>query len=235
MSLQEIADRLSSDEWQPYWIQQTGSEYHPSNKVVNKCLKRHIRLRGRGAPGSRNGSWKGGVRIDRHGYRLVYSPGHPHAASNGCVREHRLVAEKTLGRFLTPCEVVHHLDDDPSNNSPDNLMVYDTNSQHIRETHGDLSAGQRLGLARARIARHGRLDMSLLWPDDLLRSWHSDGLSCNQIALLLNCDRRSVSRHLTRIGVTSRQKRPGQVTDQHREQCRQFHASRNESAPCARV
>src|SRR5258706_584989 len=54
-------------------------------------------LRGRGSPGPRNYFWQGGRHVDRVGYVLVYMPKHPKAASNGCVREHRLVMEKLLG------------------------------------------------------------------------------------------------------------------------------------------
>ncbi len=37
--------------------------------------------------------------------------------------EHKIVAEKMLGRKLTDKEVVHHLDENRSNNSPDNLLI----------------------------------------------------------------------------------------------------------------
>ena len=36
---------------------------------------------------------------------------------------HRIVAEQTLGRSLKPGEIVHHLDEDKTNNSPENLVV----------------------------------------------------------------------------------------------------------------
>lgn len=48
------------------------------------------------------------------------------------VHEHRLVAEKMLGRPLKPGEVVHHEDGDKRNNTPENLKVM-TQSEHIRE------------------------------------------------------------------------------------------------------
>ncbi|WP_445245350.1 HNH endonuclease [Microcoleus sp. OTE_8_concoct_300] len=37
---------------------------------------------------------------------------------------HRVVAEQTVDRKLRPGEVVHHLDEDKSNNSPENLVIY---------------------------------------------------------------------------------------------------------------
>lgn len=48
--------------------------------------------------------------------------------------EHRVVAERTLGRALRPGEVVHHIDGDKRNNAPGNLMVT-TQRMHMRE-HG---------------------------------------------------------------------------------------------------
>jgi len=49
---------------------------------------------------------------------------------NGEVRsEHRIVMERILGRRLSFNEVVHHIDGDKNNNSPDNLMVV-TRQEH---------------------------------------------------------------------------------------------------------
>lgn len=233
MTLQEIADALSSDEWQPYWRIHSGNEYRPHQKMVNKHLKSRIKLRARGAPGERNGSWKGGRRIDEQGYILVYMPDHPFAAANGCVREHRLIVEAAIGRYLTESEIVHHRDDDPSNNAIDNLLLYESNAAHIRDTRqGKQSQGQIEGLQRAVSVRFRGAKLSDWWPDDLLRKWYeSDHLSLRQIADLLGRDSRTIRSQLTRIGIHGKHTKAGIVTDSIRAECLQFLSSPRQSTP----
>lgn len=85
-------------------------------------------------PGELNGAWKGGRYEDGDGYILVWAPDHPMATKDNRVREHRLVAEAMLGRYLTTEEVVDHIDGDTRNNSPDNLRVFARNSEHLAVT-----------------------------------------------------------------------------------------------------
>ena len=55
---------------------------------------------------------------------FTYAPGHPRSRSNkGVMPVHVLVAELRIGRLLEEGEVVHHLDRDRYNNSPENLCV----------------------------------------------------------------------------------------------------------------
>lgn len=57
-------------------------------------------------------------------------PDHPFCRKDGLVYEHRLVAELKLGRYLKPEESVHHINKNRFDNSPDNLMVFATRSDH---------------------------------------------------------------------------------------------------------
>ena len=68
-------------------------------------------------------------KITKVGYVLIHCPFHP-LAKKGYVLEHRLVVEKKIGRHLTKEEVVHHLDEDKSNNKIENLMLFPTQKAH---------------------------------------------------------------------------------------------------------
>lgn len=118
-------------------VQDIGFLLHRSPKVVNKACKRFgFQMRPRGQKfAQEHKGWKGGRRIDKDGYVLVYSPNHPAANKRSkTVREHRLVMEAHLGRYLLPTEVVHHLDDNRQNNQLSNLKLYSKNSEHLAET-----------------------------------------------------------------------------------------------------
>lgn len=81
--------------------------------------------------GERSSNWKGGRHIKDNGYIEIYCPSHPNASKRKCVYEHQLVAEQKLGRYLKKDEVVHHIDMNKTNNSPQNLVVL-TNGNHIK-------------------------------------------------------------------------------------------------------
>ena len=50
--------------------------------------------------------------------------------------EHRVVMEKIIGRSLRPEEVVHHINGDKENNSPENLRLFPNRSIHQAIEHG---------------------------------------------------------------------------------------------------
>lgn len=90
--------------------------------------------------GARNFSFAGGRRIDQDGYVFVTAPvDHPYAKTLKGKKiprifEHRLVAEKKIGRYLLPTEVVDHIDSITIHNHPDNLRVFASNSDHLKAT-----------------------------------------------------------------------------------------------------
>ena len=51
--------------------------------------------------------------------------------------EHRIVAEQIIGRPLKKGEVVHHRDGDKRNNSPENILVFASQSEHAKH-HAEL-------------------------------------------------------------------------------------------------
>jgi len=77
--------------------------------------------------GADHANWRGGISVDRQGYRLVYAPervkAHPYTY------EHILVAERMMGRRLHRNEHVHHLNGQKLDNRPENLLVC-TQSEH---------------------------------------------------------------------------------------------------------
>jgi len=95
------------------------------------CLMIEVnRRKGRLRIGSNNPNWKGGRKINKDGYVLIYFPEHPAAQGKGYVLEHRLVIEEKLGRPLRPEEQVHHIDGNPANNAPENLIVFANAGRH---------------------------------------------------------------------------------------------------------
>lgn len=99
-------------------------------QVCLACLSVQIAEHGKGP------SWKGGrIKHKDHGYVLIKTPGHPRATSQNYVREHTLVMEAILGRYLLPGENVHHINGVRDDNRPENLELWVI----------DQPAGQRAG------------------------------------------------------------------------------------------
>ena len=103
-------------------------------KQVQKILLRYNlpRLKVGGQKGSKNQGWKGGKRIDKNGYILCRKPDHPNNR-NGYIREHRLVMEEKIGRFLTSSEVVHHTNCIKTDNRIENLELFQRNGEHLKK------------------------------------------------------------------------------------------------------
>lgn len=80
--------------------------------------------------GKKHHNWKGGRRQHPEGYVFILRPNHPYVCKQGYVLEHRLIMENDLGRFLTPEEIVHHINGIPNDNRIENLMLFASQSEH---------------------------------------------------------------------------------------------------------
>lgn len=98
-----------------------------ASKIKTEKQKRIFKLK---TAGKNNPNWKGGTKISR-GYVLKLVKSHPNKNSDDYVQEHRLVVEKKIGRYLKKEEVVHHIDEDKSNNKIENLMLFSSQSKHV--------------------------------------------------------------------------------------------------------
>lgn len=90
--------------------------------------------------------------VNARGYRLLYLPEHPMANAFGYVPEHRYVMAEHLGRTLMSDEIVHHINEDPSDNRIENLQVM-TKAEHQRHHRAAISAGMTASWARRKARR----------------------------------------------------------------------------------
>lgn len=106
-----------------------------SERMMGKLVGEKNGMFGRSANAGKFGKdssgWKTGRTIDYFGYVWEYCPTHPYAVNKKYVKEHRLVAEKQLGRYLTPTEVVHHINGIKNDNRPENLYLFENNGKHM--------------------------------------------------------------------------------------------------------
>ena len=122
----------------------------------------------------KNPNWQGGVTITSHGYRKIKKPNHPFADVSGYVYEHRLNAEKKIGRFLKPSEIVHHKNGDRLNNDFSNLEVVSNRKEHKvfhrknknlrmpHESNNVISCGCGCGGRFTKFDTHGRVRKFLM-------------------------------------------------------------------------
>lgn len=109
-------------------------EFNVHHQVITNCLRRHgvvptIRIPG-GPKMEKSGAWNGGRTVVL-GYVYIKSPNHPNKDKRGYVREHRLVMEHKLGRFLKQKEIVHHKNNIKTDNRIENLELYKNNKKHL--------------------------------------------------------------------------------------------------------
>lgn len=118
-------------------------EWNKTLKGYWKGKKMPFMKRNKHINGEMNPNWKGGRRIDKSGYILIYSPQHPYCDGDKYVREHRIIMEKRLNRYLFPQEVVHHINGNKSDNRIKNLLLLPNESEH-RKLHAKQNALSRI-------------------------------------------------------------------------------------------
>lgn len=110
-------------------------------KSQQVCQKHYFRFMRNGHYGLKDHRKEGTPRARKYrytektrGYCSVYEPGHPLSSADGMVREHRFVYYENVDKNPTSCEIckraihwknlhIDHMDNNPSNNSPENLRA----------------------------------------------------------------------------------------------------------------
>jgi len=93
---------------------------HIKGRAVRFIYNHHLALH---KIGEKNPNWKGGRTQDTRGYMFILSPDHPQANKFGYVRQHRIRAEKAIGRILPLKHPVHH-------HSKNELVVCENHAYH---------------------------------------------------------------------------------------------------------
>lgn len=94
------------------------------------------------------------AKLDSKGYVMLWEPTHPNKSLKGWQLEHRLVAEASLGRYLTSEEQVDHINEIKGDNRPENLQVLSA-ADHSKKTVKDLWGG--ISAQRDDLAEYRRL------------------------------------------------------------------------------
>ena len=97
--------------------------------IYNNLRKEGISIRK--PVGQNHGMWRGGKILNKgDGYVGIWKPEHEKADGGGYVYEHTLVVEQKYGRLPNKHEVVHHINCDKHDNTPENLWICG-NKEHL--------------------------------------------------------------------------------------------------------
>lgn len=149
--------------------------------------------------GSSHPFWKGGRRITKLGYVVVYMPDHPRARDGKYVLEHRLVMEQHLGRYLLQTEHVHHKNENRTDNRIENLEVMNAGAHvkmHSLEKWG--SGGKR------------REEFDNLPREVLRKHYKDDKMTAKDIGEIYRVSGAVVRVRLVRLGIPRRDRKHSQ-------------------------
>ena len=126
---------------------------------------------------------EGGRITNSYGYILIKKPSHPFAQSSGYIKEHRLVMEVELGRYLTADEIVHHINKDKSDNRPENLEVV------------SMAEHRRIHNIEDKIYE-SKYDL------ELIRELYLEGYSTRKIAEMIGIGKSTVGYYIRKWGIS---------------------------------
>ena len=127
-----VCDECGHEQWINYW-----NIYRKDIHLCRYCnnVKQGEERKGKFQAWNRGKKFEpksiGSYYVNNNGYVETWIGKHtlPDRAG-GYYREHRLVSEIKLGRFLSEKEIVHHIDANKINNVPDNLFVCEDDKHH---------------------------------------------------------------------------------------------------------
>lgn len=141
----------------PNLVEKVNFSRYPNTYCSDAC-----RRAGKSKPDG-NRKHKGGKNKDSH--IMIKQHDHP-AAKKGYVPEHRLVVERSIGRYLKEVERVHHINCIKSDNRPENLVLCANDQEHFL-AHGSLNKCVA-GLIDAGVLEFDRASMTYRIADALL-------------------------------------------------------------------
>ena len=153
-------------------LQKVADYFGVSKKLILNYMKRFDIQRNQRKPKQEKpkkiDTFHKGYTISWNGYKMIYLPIHPHCDGKGYIREHILVMEKYLGRYLTEDEIVHHIDENKLNNDINNLKLmtkYEHKCDHSSKPrkHVDLEKAKDLllkGYTMPQVAKHFNMSES---------------------------------------------------------------------------
>jgi len=78
--------------------------------------------------------WNGGE-VKMLGYVFIFKPDHPFANDVGYIKRSRYIMEQHMGRYLTPEETIHHINEIRNDDRIENLLLCSNGSEHLRIPH----------------------------------------------------------------------------------------------------
>lgn len=132
-----VCDECGHEQWVSYW-----NLVRKERHICRYCSCTHTAKNRKSIPWNRgtkqNPKKVGTFYVNSGGYISVWVGEHTlDNKSGGYYLEHRIQSEVKLGRSLTKQEIVHHIDGDKVNNTPDNLYVC-ANNKHHQNVHSQL-------------------------------------------------------------------------------------------------